>query len=162
MRSPSVHHLGGVDHDRGLSNFLAGDDAIDTLVFQMRDLGFTAMSAGPIPPNAAELLTGSRLSLLIERLLDCYDHVVIDSPPVMGLADAPLIASRVEGVVYAIESHGIRASLVKTALSRLASANARIFGAVLTKFETRKAQYGYGGYGYEYGYSYGRHKGAEA
>ncbi|AIT08367.1 exopolysaccharide biosynthesis protein (plasmid) [Sphingomonas taxi] len=159
MRSPSVHHLGGVDHARGLSNFLAGEDQIETLTFDMADLGFTAMSAGPIPPNAAELLTGNRLSTLIERLLESYDHVVIDSPPVMGLADAPLIASRVEGVVYAVESHGIRSTLVKTALGRLVSANARIFGGVLTKFEARRAHYGYG---YEYGYGYGRDKAAQA
>lgn len=155
MRSPSVHHLGGVDHDRGLSNFLSGEEDISSLTFEMRELGFTAMSAGPIPPNAAELLTGTRLSVLIERLLESYDHVVIDSPPVMGLADAPLIASRVEGVIYAVESHGIRSSLVQTALARLAAANAHIFGGVLTKFEARKAHYGYG---YEYGYSYGRTK----
>ncbi|OWK27842.1 GumC family protein [Sphingomonas dokdonensis] len=153
MRSPSVHHLGGVDHDRGLSNFLAGQDDITSLTFPMSDLGFTAMSAGPIPPNAAELLTGTRLQTLIERLLQSYDHVVIDSPPVMGLADAPLIASRVEGVIYAVESHGIRSTMVKTALSRLASANARVIGGVLTKFETGKAHHGYG---YEYGYGYGR------
>lgn len=159
MRSPSVHHLGGVDHMRGLSNYLSGEDNISSLLFEMRDLGFTAMSAGPIPPNAAELLTGNRLSSLIDRLLESYDHVVIDSPPVMGLADAPLIASRVEGVVYAVESHGIRSTLVKTALGRLASANARIIGGVLTKFEARKAHYGYG---YEYGYGYGRHASNES
>jgi polysaccharide biosynthesis transport protein len=153
MRSPSIHHLGNVDHDRGLSNFLSGEDNLTDLMFEMSDLGFTAMSAGPIPPNAAELLTGHRLSLLIERLLETYDHVIIDSPPVMGLADAPLIASRVEGVIYAVESHGIRSSMVKTALSRLASANARVIGGVLTKFEARRAHYGYG---YEYGYGYGR------
>lgn len=153
MRSPSVHQLGGVDHDQGLSNFLAGQDEIETLTFPMADLGFTAMSAGPIPPNAAELLTGNRLSLLIVRLQEQFDHIVIDSPPVMGLADAPLIASRVEGIVYAVESHGIRATLVKTALARLAAANAHIFGSVLTKFEARKAHFGYG---YEYGYGYGR------
>jgi capsular exopolysaccharide synthesis family protein len=153
MRSPSVHHLGGVGHERGLSNFLAGDDNIATLTFPMTDLGFTAMSAGPIPPNAAELLTSNRLVVLLERLLEQYDHVVIDSPPVMGLADAPLIASRVEGVIYAVESHGIRSTLVKTALGRLASANARILGTVLTKFDARRANHGYG---YDYGYSYGR------
>ena len=156
MRSPSVHHLGGVDHDRGLSNFLSGQDEIAQLTFDMHDLGFTAMSAGPIPPNAAELLTGHRLPLLIARLLESFDHVVIDSPPVMGLADAPLIATRVEGVVYTVESHGIRSSLVKTALQRLLAANAHILGGVLTKFEARKAHYGYG---YEYGYGYGREKG---
>jgi len=155
MRSPSVHQLGGVDHSRGLSNFLAGDDDLASMTFKMTSLGFTAMSAGPLPPNAAELLTGTRLSLIIERLLDSYDHVIIDSPPVMGLADAPLIASRVEGIIFVVESHGIRTHLVKTALNRLASANARVFGSVLTKFDSRKAQYGYG-QGYEYGYSYGR------
>lgn len=155
MRSPSIHHLGNVVNDRGLSNFLAGQDAIGPLTFEMTDLGITAMAAGPIPPNAAELLTGTRLSVLIERLHEDFDHVVIDSPPVMGLADAPLIANRVEGVVYAVESHGIRSTLVKTALARLASANAHIVGGVLTKFESRKAQYGYG---YDYGYGYGREK----
>lgn len=153
MRSPSVHYFGGVSHDNGLSNFLTGEDNIASLIFPMTDLGFVAMSAGPIPPNAAELLTGNRLALLISRLLESYDHVVIDSPPVMGLADAPLIASKVEGVVYAVESHGIRSSLVKTALARLTSTNAHIVGGVLTKFEARKAHYGYG---YDYGYGYGR------
>ena len=158
MRSPSIHHLGGVDHDRGLSNFLAGEDNISSLTFPMNDHGFTGMSAGPIPPNAAELLVGNRLSVLIERLLIDHDHVVIDSPPVMGLADAPLIAARVDGVVYAVESHGIRSSLVKTALGRLISANARIIGGVLTKFDPRKAHYGYG---YEYGYGNGRDRKAK-
>jgi capsular exopolysaccharide synthesis family protein len=157
MRSPSVHLLGGVSHDRGLSNFLAGEDDVASLTFSMADLGLTAMSAGPIPPNAAELLAGNRLSLLIERLLQDYDHVVIDSPPVMGLADAPLIASRVEGVVWVTEAQGARSALVKTALRRLGSVNARIFGGVLTKFDARKAHYGYG-YGYNYGYTYGRNE----
>src|SRR3546814_21025789 len=83
----------------------------DLLTFPMEDLGFTAMSAGPLPPNAAELLTGGRLSQLIAKLLETYDHVVIDSPPVMGLADAPLIGAKVEGVIYAVESHGIRTGL---------------------------------------------------
>jgi len=158
MRSPSVHQLGGVANDRGLSNFLAGQDDIPALIFPMNDLGFVAMSAGPIPPNAAELLTGNRLSMLIDRLLEQYDHVIIDSPPVMGLADAPLIASRVEGVVYAIESHGIRSSMVTTALSRLAATNSHVIGGVLTKFEARKGSMAYG---YDYGYSYGRDDGAK-
>ncbi len=153
MRSPSIHHLAGVNHDRGLSNFLAGEDDVDSLIFPMSDLGLSAMTAGPIPPNAAELLTGDRIAILVEELLKNYDHVIIDSPPVMGLADAPLIANRVEGVIYAVESHGIRATQVKTALSRLASAHVRVFGCVLTKFESRKSYYGYS---YEYGYGYGR------
>ena len=124
----------------------------------MEDLGLTVMLAGPIPPNAAELLTGSRLSLLIERLHERFDHVVIDTPPVMGLADAPLIGSQVEGVIYVVESHGIRSTQAKTALNRLANANVRVFGGVLTKCEARKSFYGYG---YDYGYGYGRDREVE-
>lgn len=153
MRSPSVHHLGNVPNTRGVSNFLAGDDDFQSSIFTIEDLGLDAMSAGPIPPNAAELLTGPRMRELIERLHTSYDHVVVDSPPVMGLADAPLIAGHVEGVIYAVESHGIRSTQVKTALGRLAAVRTRLLGAVLTKFDSRKAHYGYG---YEYGYGYGR------
>ena len=64
-----------------------------------------------------------------------------------------LCASRVEGVVYAVEARGTKSSQVKTALNRLASANVRVFGCVLTKFEAAKSSYGYD---YDYGYSYGR------
>lgn len=153
MRSPSVHVIGGVGHERGLSNFLSGDDDIKTMMFPMRDLEFMAMSAGPIPPNAAELLTGNRLSELVEQLLQHFDHVIIDSPPVMGLADALLIGRQVEGVVYAVESHGIRSGQVRAALERLTAADVTVLGGVLTKFEAAKA---YNSYGYTYGYNYGR------
>lgn len=153
MRSPSVHLLCGVNHDRGLSNFLAGEENISSLISSSGSHGFAVMSAGPIPPNAAELLVGNRLSLLIERLLENFDHVVIDAPPVMGLADAPLMASRVDGVIYAVESHGTRSTQIKTALNRLAAANVRVFGCVITMYEAQKSYYGDN---YDYGYGYGR------
>ncbi len=153
LRSPSVHRLIGIGHENGLSNYLAGSDDIDALLQRADMFGFSIMTSGPLPPNAAELLTSTRLQKLVGELLERFDHVVIDSPPVMGLADAPLIASRVEGVIYAVESHGIRASLVATGINRLVSANAHIIGGVLTKFETKRSM---SGYGYDYGYGYGR------
>ena len=156
MRSPSVHHLLDRPHDRGLSDFLTGDDAIDPLLVTAERFGFTAMTAGPLPPNAAELLTSDRLGVLIQRLLERFDHVVIDSPPVMGLADAPLIGSHVEAVIYVVESHGIRSRQVRTALDRLEATGARVVGAVLTKFEARRSNLDY-----EYGYDYG-HTGSAA
>ncbi|MBN8816717.1 MAG: polysaccharide biosynthesis tyrosine autokinase [Sphingomonas sp.] len=159
MRSPSVHHFAGAANVKGLSNYLAGSDDIASLLIQIPDLQIAAMSAGPLPPNAAELLTGERLGKLVGELGHMFDHIVIDSPPIMGLADAPLICSRVEAAVYVVESHGIRTSLVRTALARLASANAHVIGGVLTKFESKRAHYGYG---YEYGYGYGRDARAEA
>lgn len=152
MRSPSVHGFFNLRNDKGLSNILAGADAFETMLLATPQENLFILPAGPSPPNAAELLTGDRLSELLVGLLKRFDHVIIDSPPVMGLADAPLIASKVEGTIYAVVSHGIRTSLVKVALDRLRSANARIFGIVLTKFDAKRAHYGYG---YDYGYGYG-------
>jgi Mrp family chromosome partitioning ATPase len=77
--------------------------------------------------------------------------VIIDSPPVVGLADAPLIGSRTDAVVFAVESNGIRFTMVKVALSRLSAAHARTLGVVLTKFDSKQVNYAY-----EYGYDYGR------
>ena len=159
MRSPSVHGLAEGKNDVGLSNLLTGAENISDMIAQMPETGLDYVAAGPTPPNAAELLTGNRLRNLVERLLETYDHVVIDSPPVLGLADALLIGSAVEGVAYAVEAQGIRSSQVKTALARLTSANVRVFGGILTKFDPKNSFYGYG---YDYGYNYGSEEPARA
>jgi succinoglycan biosynthesis transport protein ExoP len=153
MRSPSAHEMLMISNEAGLSNYLAGDDNLERLLLRAELLGIDVLPAGPQPPNAAELLTSNRLQLLIARLLETYDHVVIDCPPVLGMADAPLIASQVEGVVYAIEANGPKAGAVNAGMARLKGANANILGAVLTKFKEQSAHYGYG---YEYGYGYGK------
>lgn len=155
MRSPTVHNLMGSDNSRGLSNFLTGNDDLAQLIRASQQDGLNFMPAGPNPPNAAELLSGPRVPLLIERLIETFDNVVIDSPPVIGLADAPLIANRVEATVYAVEAHVSRSSMVVVALDRLRKANAHLVGIVLTKFNGRRANLGYG---YDYGYGYGSHR----
>lgn len=153
MRSPSVHNILGIENVKGVSNFLAGDDDLSDLIVHYPKAEIDAISAGPQPPNAAELLNGARLGTLVDRLLHTYDHVIVDSPPVLGLADAPLISNHVEGIVYAVEANAARASIIRTSIKRLLAANATIFGVILTKFEAKRAHYGYG---YEYGYEYGR------
>lgn len=152
MRSPSVHQMFGVDNAKGLSNYLAGDDDLASIIVYPADGDYAIISAGPRPLNAADLLTGPRFDLLKEKLLVDFDHIVFDSPPVVGLADAPLIASKVESTIFVVESHGIRTSLVQTAIARLKAANAQVVGVVLTKFEAKRSHYGYG---YDYGYGYG-------
>lgn len=153
MRSPSVHQLLGLPNERGLSDALAGDDQLRSLISPVERFGITAMAAGPNPPSAAELLVGDRLASLLDAVSHEFDHVIIDSPPVMGLADALLIGSRVEGVVFTIESHEIRKEAVRVALTRLRSAHVRVFGAILTKFHSGRSHLGYG---YDYGYGYGQ------
>jgi capsular exopolysaccharide synthesis family protein len=154
MRSPSVHSLFGLSNQRGLSNFLSGDDQLDTLLQRSNQNNLVVMAAGPQPPSSPELLSGDRLIRLFELLASEFDSIVIDCPPVMGLADAPLIASRVEGVVFVIEAHGTNKNAARVALSRLRGSNASVIGGVLTKFNAQRAHYGYG-YDYGYGYGYG-------
>lgn len=154
LRSPSIHALVGVRNNRGVSNYLAGGADLASLIQPTSQEGLLALPAGPQPPSAPELLSGDRLDQMLRELLTRYDHVVLDAPPVMGLADAPLIASRVEGVIFVLESHSTQKSMARVALDRLRAANAQILGVVLTKFDSKRAHYGYG-YDYGYGYGYG-------
>jgi capsular exopolysaccharide synthesis family protein len=151
MRSPSIHGTFGAANDVGLSNYLAGEDSLDDLIKRQVAPQLDAMYAGPPPPNAADLLADERFARLIEQLMERYRYVIIDAPPVMGLADAPLIASAVEATVYVIEAHSTPATLIRLALQRLASSKAHLVGVALTKFQAAKSNYGYG---YEYGYAY--------
>jgi capsular exopolysaccharide synthesis family protein len=151
MRSPSLHALFGVSGERGLSNYLAGDDDAAAMMHSCAG-GLSLMPAGPPPPNAAELLTGGRLARLLGELRRGFDQVVVDAPPVMGLADTPLIGTAVEGVVFVIESRATPISMARVAVSRLRESKAKVVGVLLTKFEAEKVQYGYG---YDYGYGYG-------
>ncbi|MBO9518983.1 MAG: polysaccharide biosynthesis tyrosine autokinase [Porphyrobacter sp.] len=159
MRSPSQHELFGLGNDRGLSNFLSGIDDLSSLIQTHPSNGLSLISAGPTPPNAAELLTSGRFGQLIDELAEKFDHVIVDAPPVMGLADTPLIASRVEGCIFVIESHKTRATMAQVALSRLHSPSVRMLGGLLTMFDSKRADYGYS---YEYGYSYGERDGKAA
>jgi capsular exopolysaccharide synthesis family protein len=151
MRSPSVHSLFGLANTVGLSNILAGEDDFGQVICKDVMPNLNVITAGPPPPNAAELLSTDRFSKAVQRLGEAYDQVIVDSPPVMGLADAPLIASSVEGTAYVIAAHGTRVSLIRMALQRMARSNAHLLGIVLTKFDSKQSSYGYG---YDYGYGY--------
>ena len=156
MRSPSVHHMLGQPLATGLSNYLAGADDLATLVRGTDVDGLSIMTAGPQPPSTPELLAGNRLSILLDRLGETFDHVVLDLPPVMGLADAPLIASKIEGTLMVTAAHSTHKNVARLAVGRLRSAHAHLLGVVLSMFDSRQASYGYGyGYGYGEGYSYG-------
>jgi capsular exopolysaccharide synthesis family protein len=158
MRSPSVHHLFEITNSRGLSNYLSGESEHESLVSHVQDR-LAVMVAGPQPPNAAELLSGPRFANLLHVLAEEYDHIVIDAPPVMGLADAPLIANVVEGTIIVIEFQSTKRGMARVAINRIGSINTHILGAVITKFNAKKAHYGYGdNYGYSYNYGSGADK----
>ena len=149
MRSPSVHHMFDRVNAVGLSNLLSGQDDIAPAIQDSGAENLSIMLAGPTPPSAAELLAGDRFGGLLKQLSERFDHIVVDAPPVLGLADAPLIGSVVEGCVFVLESHSTKRAAARTAISRLAAASVPLVGIVLTKYlSSRSSQY----YGYEYSY----------
>lgn len=154
IRNPSLNRYLDMPNKRGLSHYLSGDENLDEMIATLPQFGFALMTAGKTPPNAAELLGSDRLSTLIDLLLARYDHVLIDSAPLLGLADAPLIARRVEGVLFTIEANATKSRVITTSLMRLKMAGAKLFGAIVTKVGVKNNAYGYG-YGYGYGYNYG-------
>jgi capsular exopolysaccharide synthesis family protein len=120
-------------------------------IFQQTNIeGLYFMPTGPLPPNPAELLGGPKMMSLLSMASEKVDTIIVDSPPVMGLADAPLLASMAAGTLLVIAAADTRRSVVKAALKRLHFARARMVGAVMNKCDFRRSSYGYG-YGYGYG-----------
>lgn len=156
LRNPSLHRIMGVENSSGLSNYLSSNATLEHFVKESNQANLYLMTSGPLPPNPAQLLAGARLLDLLKDGGAVFDIIVFDAPPIMGLADAPILASRVGGVVLVVESGRTGRKVVRTAIRRLKVGSARLLGVLLTKFDARVAGYGYGyGYNYNYDYSYG-------
>ncbi len=154
LRKPSLHAKLNHDNSIGLSNYLTGS-ARPQDVTQMTDHpNLALMASGPLPPNAADLLGGTRMYSLIATGLEVFDLIIVDTPPLLGLADAPLLSSTTSATVFVVSAGQQRKRFVQASLRRLSMARARLIGAVLTKFDARNVGYGYG-YGYGYGSAYG-------
>lgn len=154
LRNPSLHRALDKPNDIGLSNYLAGASKATEVIHATDSPHLMFMPTGPLPPNPAELLMGPKMLSLISIASEKFDQVIIDGPPVMGLADAPILANMASGTLLVVEAGETRISLARNALKRLYSARAHVIGALLTKFSPKHAGYGYAYGGYNY-YSYG-------
>lgn len=150
LRNPTAHTFYEISNEHGLSNYLSGAATAEALVKVPNGSRVAVLPAGPTPPSSVELLSGQRMTQIVRELGAMYDHVVIDGPPVLGLADAPLLARAVEGVVLTVEANRVRVRRIKDAIHRIQASHSHILGVILTKLDRRNAAYGYG-YGYGYG-----------
>jgi polysaccharide biosynthesis transport protein len=141
MRNPSLHAVLGAARRPGLSNLLAQKIDPSQAIVSTSLTGLDFLPAGPQPPSPAELLAGKNFEQLLRRLKGDYDHIVVDSPPVLGLADAPQIAAVADATILVVESNKARAAGTKGALRRLMAAHANLIGVILAKFDPRKAGY---------------------
>lgn len=154
LRKPSFR---GEDNQRGLSTLLTTDEPLSGSVTATKYSNLWLLQCGPEPPNPAALLGGSRFRAIIAEACTEYDFVLVDSPPLLGLADTPLIASVVSSVVLVVESGGTRTAAAVEAIHRLTAVGATVLGVTLTKISARTGAYGYG-YGYgRYGYGKDRY-----
>lgn len=163
MRAPSLHKILACDLNVGLSNILSGGSVEGSVVQATDQANLMFLACGPRPPNPAELLGGERMKEFLKTAKEEFDLVIIDGPPVLGLADGPLLASIVGGTVIVVEAGVTKRQSAKTAVGRLRVARAHVIGAVLNKFDVRKAGFSYSyHYGHETGYGYGYDYGSPA
>jgi capsular exopolysaccharide synthesis family protein len=151
LRNPSQHRNLKRGNEVGLANYLAGSSLAGSAFQETEFEGVYLMSSGPLPPNPAELLAGPRMVSFLSTASEKVDTIIIDCPPVMGLADAPLIASMSSGTLLVIATADTRRGVVKAAMKRLHFARARMIGAVMNKCDFRSNH----AYGYGYGYGGG-------
>jgi capsular exopolysaccharide synthesis family protein len=153
LRKPSLHKRLHSDNSNGLSNYLTGNAEPPELLQKTDIANLAFMASGPLPPNAADLLGSSRFLSLLSVGMEVFDLIVVDSPPVMGLADAPLLSSAVSATIFVVGAGQVRTKLIGAAIKRLQFSRASLIGTVLTRFDVRST-YGYG-YAYGFGGGYG-------
>lgn len=162
LRKPSLHKLLGCGGHRGLSNCLVGNASPRDVLQRTDYQNLEFMPAGPLPPDPSELLASAQMASLLAIASERYDLVVIDSAPVSGMADAPILSNYADGTVLVVEAHGAPRTGVADSLKRLHFARADILGIVFNKFNVKISGYGYGyGYGAENYYGYGSDADAE-
>ncbi|RYG08292.1 MAG: polysaccharide biosynthesis tyrosine autokinase, partial [Caulobacteraceae bacterium] len=160
LRNPSMHRVVGIENERGMSNLLSGSAELASVVNKTAHDNLFFIPCGPLPPHPAELWGGDRVRNFLNDARRQFDHVVIDGPPVLGFADAPLLAAVVGGAVFVVESRGTKRGQARGALRRLRVGRAHLLGVVLTKFNSKSTSYG--GYDYAYDYNYGGEQRSDA
>ena len=151
LRKASLHKKLSIANDTGLTNYLAGDATPVQITRACQVAKVFLIPSGPLPPNPAELLGSAKMVTLLGLAAEKFDQVILDGPPVLGLADAPLLGSLVEATLMVAEAGATSRQYAQGAVKRLRSTRTRLVGGVLTKVDTRNRSYGYHGYYYQYG-----------
>jgi len=148
MRLPTFKE--GVGQSIGLSGLLTSKDNIDDNILQTKFENLNLLPSGDNVPNPSEILSTYRLGEIIDHLRTRYTYIIVDSPPVMGLADAPILASICDASLLIVEGSSTRTPAVKSTLERLSVSGIKVLGVVITKFTAQSK-----GYLNYYQYSYG-------
>jgi succinoglycan biosynthesis transport protein ExoP len=156
LRRPTVHNALRMENETNLIDFLAGDCALEDVIKKVEESGLHVILGANAKGSATDILGSQKMDELIATMRDRYDLVVIDSPPILAVADTRLVASRADKVIYVVRWRKTPKDLVKEGVKLMAQSGLSCAGILLTQVDTKK-QSGYGYY--DYGYYYGKYKG---
>ena len=152
MRRPGLHQIMGVENTVGLSHLLAGQSRVREAVQRTAEPNLFVMTAGRTPPNPSELLASERMKSFIANLgQGPFEWIVLDTPPVLAVTDAVILAGAVSAVVFVVGSEMTRRVHAERALSTLRAGKPRSIGVVLNRVDFDRNKYYYSRY---YGYNY--------
>jgi succinoglycan biosynthesis transport protein ExoP len=152
MRRPGLHRPLQLTNERGLSQVLIGQARVRDVIQRTVDPNLLAITAGRTPPNPSELLASERMKTLLSNLSHGpFDWIVIDTPPVLAVTDAVILAPLVSGVTFVVGAEMTRRRLAERALDTIMSAHPRFAAVVLNKVDFARNKYYYSRY---YGHQY--------
>ncbi|OQY80408.1 MAG: hypothetical protein B6D41_21095 [Chloroflexi bacterium UTCFX4] len=143
LRKPSQQKIFGVSNDTGLTNCLLSHANLNSFARPTRVENLRLLTTGPLPPNPAELLGSRSMSDLLAALEADSDILIVDSPPVLAVADASILARAVDGTLLVIDSGQTRRDSIARAKENLEQAGARILGIVLNRVSRGNSYYSY-------------------
>lgn len=143
LRKPTVHYTFRLDNLTGLSNILVGESALEDAI-QPSDVDhLDVITCGPIPPNPSELLASKKMRTVLEQAESHYDLVIFDTPPVLAVTDATILANIVDGSLLVVRSGQTEIESAKAAKEALEPANGKLLGTVLNDREKKGSNYYY-------------------
>ncbi len=153
LRKPKIHKIFDEENGLGLSNFLSGQGELEAIIKKTEIPNLYYIPSGPIPPNPSELLGSNLFKSMLESLGESFDHLVLDSPPVLGFADSIILSTAVDGVILVVLSGKTPRETLQRAKEILYQVNAKILGVVINRVDIQRSDYGY--YYYKYQHYYG-------
>ena len=138
----------GASNRQGVTKLLTNDEPVRGHILETQFENLWLLPCGPTPPNPADLLSTPRFKEIVREAGDQFDRIIIDGPPVLGIADASLLAAVAGNVLMVVESGRTRTRAAREAVERIQASGARILGVTLTKSTEEASQYGYRLYQY--------------
>jgi capsular exopolysaccharide synthesis family protein len=150
LRRPALHQYFEASRNLGLTNALLDKNLSTDGYLQATEVeNLRVLTCGPLPPNPSELLNSQRMRELMEQLKEEADVLLFDSPPILAVTDASILANQVDGVLLVVDAGATRRGVAQRGKEQLDKVGANVFGAALNKLSHR----GRGGYYYYYYYS---------